>query len=349
MITIKAAFTDRDTTLGLLGRVGENGTRQIEFDCAEILAEYPEAVIVCAVRRPGETSAYAAELTAEGTNRILLLRSVEMAKSGVLKIELSALDGEDVRRSTVFTGGVASGLLGDEPDDATEDTLLRLEKAVLKAEEALAEAKKLLDGAGDVKPQVQADWNQNDPTATDYVKNRPMYVEEVKTYKELDSFTPTSDWAYTGFSINAWPVDGVDMQVEGEETKYHLDYSFSEGYTYYECAEPQIKMSQFATDDAANYTCDTALYGKKLTFYGNETAKVYHELNATLGGSSYVKRELDDLLKKFQMLTYRTNISELNYSDATDGLILANRSAGGSGFYKISIGADEKLQVNKIK
>lgn len=147
MITIKAAFTDRDTTLGLLGRVGENGTRQIEFDCSEILTEYPAAVIVCALKRPGEESAYAAELTAEGTNRILLLRSVEMAKSGVLKIELSALDGEDVRRSTVYSGGVASGLLGDEPDDATEDTLLRLEKAILKAEEALEIAKSLIEKA----------------------------------------------------------------------------------------------------------------------------------------------------------------------------------------------------------
>lgn len=56
MITIKAAFTDRDTTLGLLGRAGENGTRQIEFDCSEILTEYPAAVIVCAVKRPGEDS-----------------------------------------------------------------------------------------------------------------------------------------------------------------------------------------------------------------------------------------------------------------------------------------------------
>ena len=302
MITIKAAFTDKDTMLGLLGRAGENGTRQIEFDCTEILTEYPAAVIVCAVKRPGEESAYAAELTAEGTNRILPLRSMEMAKSGVLKIELSALDGEDVRRSTVYSGGVASGLLGDEPDDATEDTLLRLEKAVLKAEEALAEAKKLLDGAGDVKPQVQADWNQNDPTAADYVKNRPMYMEEVKTYKELDSFTPTSDWARTGFSINAWPVDGVDMQVDGEETKYHLDYSFSEGFTYYECAEPQIKMSQFATGDTADYTCDTALYGKKLTFYGQETTKVYHELSASLFDTTYLQRQIDDLRLRLNVL-----------------------------------------------
>lgn len=34
--------------------MGENGTRQIEFDCTEILTEYPAAVIVCAVKRPGE-------------------------------------------------------------------------------------------------------------------------------------------------------------------------------------------------------------------------------------------------------------------------------------------------------
>ena len=50
MITIKTAFTDKNTMLGLLGRVGENGTRQIEFDCSEILTEYPAAVIACAVK-----------------------------------------------------------------------------------------------------------------------------------------------------------------------------------------------------------------------------------------------------------------------------------------------------------
>lgn len=75
MITIKAAFADRDTMLGMLGRVGENGTRQIEFDCSEILAEYPAAVIVCAVKRPGEESAYYADMQAEGELDMVILRN----------------------------------------------------------------------------------------------------------------------------------------------------------------------------------------------------------------------------------------------------------------------------------
>lgn len=41
MITINATFSQRERNLGLIGRRGENGTRQIAFDCSEVLAEYP--------------------------------------------------------------------------------------------------------------------------------------------------------------------------------------------------------------------------------------------------------------------------------------------------------------------
>lgn len=33
--------------------------------------------------------------------------------------------------------------------------------------------------------QVQADWNQNDPTASDYVKNRVGYYAEKKLLKKV--------------------------------------------------------------------------------------------------------------------------------------------------------------------
>lgn len=150
MITIKAAFTDRDTVLGLLGRVGENGTRQIEFDCAEILAEYPEAVIVCAVKRPGEENAYYAELEKEGSLRRLILRDIETAQAGTLKIELSALDGEKQRRTTVYTGGIISGIFAtdEEPDDPEKDLIAYIAEAEIVKQEASDAAKDALAAAG---------------------------------------------------------------------------------------------------------------------------------------------------------------------------------------------------------
>lgn len=150
MITIKAAFTDRDTTLGLLGRVGENGTRQIEFDCTEILTEYPEAVIVCAVKRPGEESAYYADMQAEGALRRLILRDVETEKPGTLKLELSALDGEKQRRTTLYAGAIASGLTrtDEEPSDPEKDLIDYIADAETVKQEASNAAKDALAAAG---------------------------------------------------------------------------------------------------------------------------------------------------------------------------------------------------------
>lgn len=150
MITIKAAFTDRDTTLGLLGRVGENGTRQIEFDCTEILTEYPAAVIVCAVKRPGEESAYYADMQAEGALRRLILRDVETEKPGTLKLELSALDGEKQRRTTLYAGAIASGLTrtDEEPSDPEKDLIDYIADAETVKQEASNAAKDALAAAG---------------------------------------------------------------------------------------------------------------------------------------------------------------------------------------------------------
>ena len=150
MITIKAAFTDKDTMLGLLGRVGENGTRQIEFDCTEILTEYPAAVIVCAVKRPGEKSAYYADMQTEGALRRLILRDVETEKPGTLKLELSALDGEKQRRTTLYAGAIASGLTrtDEEPSDPEKDLIDYIADAETVKQEASNAAKDALAAAG---------------------------------------------------------------------------------------------------------------------------------------------------------------------------------------------------------
>lgn len=150
MITIKAAFTDDNTILGMLGRVGENGTRQIEFDCSEILTEYPEAVIVCLVKRPGEESAYYADMQAEGALRRLILRDVETEKPGTLKLELSALDGEKQRRTTLYAGAIASGLTrtDEEPSNPEKDLIDYIADAETVKQEASNAAKDALAAAG---------------------------------------------------------------------------------------------------------------------------------------------------------------------------------------------------------
>ena len=50
MITIQAEFTQKQCDLGLIGRVGENASRQIVFDCAEALRAFPGADISAPAR-----------------------------------------------------------------------------------------------------------------------------------------------------------------------------------------------------------------------------------------------------------------------------------------------------------
>ena len=97
MIEIHAQFGQAPHyDLNMLGRAGEHGTRQIVFDCADALREYPNARIICAVLRPRDTTPYPAELTGAGDTRILTLTRVETYLPGLLKLELRAVDGERV-------------------------------------------------------------------------------------------------------------------------------------------------------------------------------------------------------------------------------------------------------------
>ena len=66
MITVNAIFGQEQKSLGTLGRDGENETRQIVFDCSDILAEYPGAEIVSVMQRHCDRIAYLADAVLAG-------------------------------------------------------------------------------------------------------------------------------------------------------------------------------------------------------------------------------------------------------------------------------------------
>lgn len=112
MIYIQSAFSQEEQRLERVGRQGEGGTRQLVFDCADVLAEYPDALIVCAMQRAGDHTAYLKDCATDGTNRAVTLESADVAVPGMLKIELRALIGDDVRKSAVYIAKVAASLRG---------------------------------------------------------------------------------------------------------------------------------------------------------------------------------------------------------------------------------------------
>ena len=104
---------------------------------------------MCAVKRPGEESAYYADMQAEGALRRLILRDVETEKPGTLKLELSALDGEKQRRTTLYAGAIASGLTrtDEEPSDPEKDLIDYIADAETVKQEASNAAKDALAAA----------------------------------------------------------------------------------------------------------------------------------------------------------------------------------------------------------
>lgn len=164
MIYIQSAFSQEEQRLELVGRQGEGGTRQLVFDCADVLAEYPDALIVCAMQRAGDRTAYLKDCATSGTNRAVTLESADVAVPGVLKIELRALIGDDVRKSAVYIAKVAESLRGaqDRPGNPIADVLNRIDMTISRAEESIAEADAAAKSAREVADTVQAKLDNGD-------------------------------------------------------------------------------------------------------------------------------------------------------------------------------------------
>lgn len=153
MITINAKFSQEMQSLGLIGRVGENASRQIVFDCSEVLTEFSGASILCVLRRSKDEMPYTADVTMSGTNATLTLTDTDLAVAGYLSIELRAIKNGVVYKSSVLTGTVALSLYGDadKPGEVVRDVLDRVDAALNAAE---ATKNQLESALGDVTTAV---------------------------------------------------------------------------------------------------------------------------------------------------------------------------------------------------
>lgn len=164
-VQIKAEFGQNYKDLGTIGRVGENDSRELVFDCADVLAQFPGASIVCVIKRACDTKPYSAALTEDESSRILPLSAVENAAAGQIMIELRAVSNDTVLKSAMFSGRIAESLQGegDVPGNPTTDALNRLETAIAQAAETSAQlaalvqsVQKMLDDGAFVGPRGPA-------------------------------------------------------------------------------------------------------------------------------------------------------------------------------------------------
>ena len=207
MITINAAFGQEEKVLGTIGRIGENETRQIVFDCSDILAEYPGAEIVCVMQRHCDRIAYLADAVLDGNALTVTLTDADVSAPGDLRIELRALADGKIRKSAVYMGQVVSALRGaqDRPGNPIADVLNRIDMTISRAEESIAEADAAAKSAQTVADIVQAKLDNGDFVGPAGKPGSDASVTAENIQSAL-GYTPIKDVQVAGVSVL---TDGV--------------------------------------------------------------------------------------------------------------------------------------------
>lgn len=141
-------WSEQETELGVIGRVGENNTRKIEIDCADTLEKLPGAEIICVMLRPGDETPYTIPLEANGNKRTIVLTDTDLERRGTLRLELRAVEDGAVLKSAILRGTVADSIRGegDAPGQPVRDVLDRVDDTLKAAETTRKELETALGG-----------------------------------------------------------------------------------------------------------------------------------------------------------------------------------------------------------
>ena len=221
-ITIQAEFGQNYKDLGFIGRVGENDSREIVFDCADALTQFPGASIVCVIKRACDTKPYSAPLTEDGYSRILPLSAVENAVAGQIMIELRAVSNDTILKSAMFSGRISESLQGegDRPGNPASDMLNRIDSTLQSATETQKKLLSALDGV-DTAVDGANTAAENAQTVADTVQAKLDNGDFVGPAGKNGEQGPKGDTGPTG----PQGAPGSDASVTAENIQSALGYT----------------------------------------------------------------------------------------------------------------------------
>lgn len=113
--------------------------------------------------------------------------------------------------------------------------------------------KEILEEAGE--KNIQPDWNQNDDTQPDYVKNKPFYLEKTLVVElTKDDFTVNDQDGYIKYVYRSTPK--LDWFVSAESIAFEIEVIDTNGRRYTATQDSiDVRFEKEYTDDGYEYCC----------------------------------------------------------------------------------------------
>ena len=110
-------------------------------------------------------------------------------------------------------------------------------------------------GPVDMPEQVQSDWNQNDATQPDYVKNKPFYLEKTLVAAlTKDDFTANDQGGRISYMYRSTPK--LDWFVSAESIAFEIEVIDTNGRRYTATQDSiDVSFEKDHTDDGYEYFC----------------------------------------------------------------------------------------------
>lgn len=140
------------------------------------------------------------------------------------------------------------------------------------------DAKMLVEENGEVfkadmpKKNIQPDWNQNDTSAEDYIKNRPfsqeivygdVYCKKQELVIRLNEYNNLEMEKEPEFDI--YPMGGNTLEVRINDIPYHVTTYTSEGFPYFNISDANCPITRWF-DGSSDLNTDVVYDGYVFTF-----------------------------------------------------------------------------------
>lgn len=175
----------RDNMRIPLGKQGENNAVRVVWPkIAEKYAKlYGDGRFELVVVQKGK--AYPAVVSVDGTDLVWDVLAADVATAEVGSLELIYYAGDTIAKSqtweTMVIASKSADGMTEPPEDPAKSWFAGMQSQIGDIRKLKTDSKdNLVSAINEVKEDiVQPDWNQNDPSAKDYVKNRTHWTETV--------------------------------------------------------------------------------------------------------------------------------------------------------------------------